>query len=130
MDEGQTGSTSGASNEATEDAIELQAKRLCSSIRSAVVKHKHEREAVEQERAQLTAEKASLQEVQSHSSSRVKLDIGGVLYTATQQTLCKVPGSMFEAMFSGRHHVAPTEETLLAQIQPRTRSAAGCTGLE
>ena len=41
----------------------------------------------------------------SSESSRVVLDVGGVCFKTTRTTLCSVPGSMLEAMFSGRHTV-------------------------
>ena len=43
--------------------------------------------------------------VQHFSTGRIKLDVGGVLFNATRETLCRVAGSMLEAMFSGRHKV-------------------------
>lgn len=44
----------------------------------------------------------------AHSSGTVtpkvvKLDVGGFKFTTSRTTLCSVPGSHLEAMFSGRH---------------------------
>lgn len=33
----------------------------------------------------------------------VKLDVGGFVFTTSRATLCRVAGSYFQAMFSGRH---------------------------
>ena len=38
--------------------------------------------------------------------SRVLLDVGGLLFKTSRTTLTAVPGSMLEAMFSGRHTIA------------------------
>jgi hypothetical protein len=35
----------------------------------------------------------------------VELDVGGTHITTTLKTLKKFPGSVLEAMFSGRHHL-------------------------
>ena len=42
--------------------------------------------------------------------SKVKLNVGGVLYTTTLDTLRKDPDSMLCAMFSGRQELKPDEE--------------------
>uniref|UniRef100_A0A6C0E9X0 BTB domain-containing protein n=1 Tax=viral metagenome TaxID=1070528 RepID=A0A6C0E9X0_9ZZZZ len=42
-------------------------------------------------------------------SNIIKLDVGGVLYKTTQDTLLKYQGSMLESMFSGRHPQQPDE---------------------
>lgn len=41
---------------------------------------------------------------------RIKLDVGGVKFTTLRSTLQAVPGSMLEALFSGRHKNEPDEE--------------------
>ncbi|CAH3194605.1 unnamed protein product [Porites evermanni] len=43
-------------------------------------------------------------------SNKVKLNVGGVLFTTTVQTLTKDPDSMLAAMFSGRFPMKPTED--------------------
>ena len=42
--------------------------------------------------------------------SRIKLDIGGSLFTTTTSTLSRFPDSMLAAMFSGRHELPKTED--------------------
>mmetsp|Transcript_41955 Transcript_41955/g.96286 ORF Transcript_41955/g.96286 Transcript_41955/m.96286 type:complete len:371 (+) Transcript_41955:37-1149(+) len=44
------------------------------------------------------------------SSNRIRLDIGGTAFSTSKATLTRVPGSMLEAMFSGRHQVRPEDE--------------------
>ncbi|CAB9503687.1 POZ domain-containing protein KCTD7 [Seminavis robusta] len=39
----------------------------------------------------------------SASSGAIHLDVGGFHFTTTKETLCRVEGSVLEAMFSGRH---------------------------
>ena len=41
---------------------------------------------------------------------RIKLDVGGVKFTTLRSTLQAVPGSVLEALFSGRHKNEPDEE--------------------
>mmetsp|Transcript_4844 Transcript_4844/g.5247 ORF Transcript_4844/g.5247 Transcript_4844/m.5247 type:complete len:278 (+) Transcript_4844:61-894(+) len=40
----------------------------------------------------------------------VTLNVGGVLYQTTTDTLCSIPGTMLEAMFSGRHAIYKDKE--------------------
>ena len=42
--------------------------------------------------------------------SRIKLDIGGSLFTTTTSTVSRFPDSMLAAMFSGRHELPKTED--------------------
>jgi hypothetical protein len=42
--------------------------------------------------------------------NKIKLDVGGIAYTTLRTTLTSVPGSMLEAMFSGRHAVEEDDE--------------------
>jgi hypothetical protein len=100
MDTGHTSSV------AAHDDIETQAKRLCTSIRTAVEQHKADREDVSSAQAALAAEREMMNGTQQFAETRVTLDIGGQLFAASLDTLRRVPGSMFEAMFSGRHKVS------------------------
>jgi hypothetical protein len=55
------------------------------------------------------AEKTALAKVQQFEPM-VKLDVGGVCYTASLQTLCRFPDTMLECMFSGRHTLLQGED--------------------
>ncbi|KAL9951575.1 hypothetical protein ACROYT_G044259 [Oculina patagonica] len=45
-----------------------------------------------------------------HFSKRIKLDVGGHLFSTSLETLTKDPGSMLHAMFSGRFDTKPSED--------------------
>jgi hypothetical protein len=47
--------------------------------------------------------KSSSSPAESSDSDVIRLDVGGHKFTTTRSTLCRVPGSILEAMFSGRH---------------------------
>ena len=51
-----------------------------------------------------------MSEVNKIHETRVKLDIGGHVYTTSTLTLTKDPQSMLAAMFSGRHSVRREED--------------------
>ena len=63
------------------------------------------------ERTRAEAEAARVAATQRGLSSKVKLDVGGVHYATTRSHLTRVPGSLLEGMFSGRHSLkAPDED--------------------
>ena len=103
------GATSGSAQKENEEdnaSIQGQAKRLCMSIQTAVAEHARQKEEIEGERTQLASEK---QRIQVFPVGRIKLDVGGTQFTASASSLCRVPGCMLEAMFSGRHTLQPEE---------------------
>jgi len=57
----------------------------------------------------LTAEKKALENTYSFAKSKVKLDIGGVLFTTARSTLKTCKGSLLAAMVSGRYMLQPDE---------------------
>eukprot|EP01090_Pellita_catalonica_P021432 TRINITY_DN8015_c0_g2_i1.p1 TRINITY_DN8015_c0_g2~~TRINITY_DN8015_c0_g2_i1.p1 ORF type:complete len:310 (-),score=36.72 TRINITY_DN8015_c0_g2_i1:37-966(-) len=65
---------------------------------------------VRKERLQVRREKKLMSKVQSFQKTRVRLNIGGIKFETSMSTLTKDPGSMFAAMFSGRHKIQPDEE--------------------
>ena len=65
---------------------------------------------LDQERATFEAEKKSVAATNKVLKSKVKLDVGGTIYHSSRTTLTSVPGSMLEAMFSGRHAVEEDED--------------------
>jgi len=107
--EGAGASTSGSAQKENEEdnaSIQVQAKRLCMSIHAAAAEHARQKQEVEGERTQLLREK---QRIQDFPAGRIKLDVGGTQFTASVASLCRVPGCMLEAMFSGRHALQPEE---------------------
>ena len=75
---------------------------------------RREREAGVQEvarlRSELAQEVAAMQQVHNAQRSRVELDIGGTRYVTSVSTLRSRPGSMLDALFSGRHAVIEEED--------------------
>ena len=59
--------------------------------------------ALEEERRIFGAEKAKISVENGKLKSKVKLGVGGTIYATSRTTLTSLRGSMFEAMFSGRH---------------------------
>ena len=48
--------------------------------------------------------------VHKTQQSQIKLDVGGTHYTTSISTLTRIPNSMLEAMFSGRHSIHKNDE--------------------
>ena len=71
------------------------------------------RAALEEEvaagRAALAEEIAAMQQVERAQDSRVALNVGGVRYETSIATLRSTPGTMLDAMFSGRHAMDPDD---------------------
>ena len=68
------------------------------------------RDALAADRAALDSEIGAMEAAARRQDSRVLLDVGGSLFTTSRTTLTAVPGSMLEAMFSGRHTIAAGED--------------------
>ena len=68
------------------------------------------REALAADRAALDSEIGAMENAAGRQESRVLLDVGGSLFKTSRTTLIAVPGSMLEAMFSGRHTIAAGED--------------------
>ncbi len=69
---------------------------------------RRENEAGKQEVARVRSEfgqlVAAMQQVQERQRTRVELDVGGVRHVPSVATLLRNPGSMLDALFSGRYH--------------------------
>ncbi|KAH9513362.1 hypothetical protein Btru_034735 [Bulinus truncatus] len=63
------------------------------------------REEFEAEKTRFQEEIQRMSHLQKVQETRIKLDIGGHLFTTSLLTLTKDPNSMFAAMFSGRHEI-------------------------
>ena len=48
-----------------------------------------------------------MSELHQIQGTKLKLDVGGQLFTTSKLTLCKDSNSMLAAMFSGRHELTP-----------------------
>lgn len=68
-----------------------------------------QRVELEMERAAMEEERDAARCVIEAQDDVVLLDVGGVPYKTSRATLTSVPGSMLEAMFSGRHADIPSE---------------------
>lgn len=79
-----------------------EVKRLVSEIESTRLCGLKE---VEEQRALLESEKEAVATIQKTQQVIVELNVGGVHYTTSAATLCKKPGTMLAAMFSGRYEV-------------------------
>ena len=60
---------------------------------------------VAEQRAALEREVAAMQRHQEQSEGRVELDVGGVRYVTSVETLRRIPHTFFDAYFSGRYAV-------------------------
>jgi hypothetical protein len=61
-------------------------------------------------RAALARDLAAMQKQQEEQQSRIVLDIGGFRYTTSVQTLRRIPGTFFDAYFSGRYTMDRRED--------------------
>jgi hypothetical protein len=68
------------------------------------------RTALDEERARLDAEREQVAGLVSTQANKVKLQVGDHSFTTSRDTLCRVKGSMLEAMFSGRHAIKAEED--------------------
>jgi N-acetylneuraminic acid mutarotase len=65
---------------------------------------------VAKEKADLRREIAAMQKQQEAQQGRVVLDIGGYRYPTSVQTLRRLPGTFFDAYFSGRYTMDQSED--------------------
>ena len=74
---------------------------------------RQENEAGKQEvarlRSEFAQEVAAMQQVQERQRTRVELDVGGVRHVTSVATLRSRPGSMLDALFSGRYNIEEEE---------------------
>ena len=91
---------------------EANAKERMKEMTNAATKETQKLgDAIAREREALDDEKKTMETVQEFQSSRVKLNIGGQLFTTSLSTLVSSrPDSMLAAMFSGRHKISTDED--------------------
>jgi len=58
---------------------------------------------LEEQKQKFTQEKDIIKDQQLRSSTKIKLDVGGKIFSTSLTTLTSQPNSMLAAMFSGRH---------------------------
>mmetsp|Transcript_46136 Transcript_46136/g.78513 ORF Transcript_46136/g.78513 Transcript_46136/m.78513 type:complete len:362 (-) Transcript_46136:201-1286(-) len=71
--------------------------------------HAKESDALEGERRKFEVEKAQVFAENIKAKTKIKLDVGGTGYSTSRTTLTSLPGTMLEAMFSGRHALEEDE---------------------
>ena len=81
--------------------VEKQIKAVCNQLQRQASRLREEQEAFDS----ISKRMESMQ-----LSTKVKLNVGGILFTTTVQTLTKDPNSMLAAMFSGRFPMKPAED--------------------
>ena len=81
--------------------VEKQIKAVCNQLKRQASRLREEQEAYDS----ISKRVESMQ-----LSTKVKLNVGGMLFTTTVQTLTKDPDSMLAAMFSGRFPMKPAED--------------------
>ena len=81
--------------------VEKQIKAVCNQLQRQASRLREEQEACDS----ISKRMESMQ-----LSTKVKLNVGGILFTTTVQTLTKDPDSMLAAMFSGRFPMKPAED--------------------
>ncbi|KAK0048376.1 hypothetical protein Bpfe_022163 [Biomphalaria pfeifferi] len=75
--------------------------------RSKLVRQcKKEREEIARKWQELKDEISRMEEMHTMQKGRIRLDVGGSVFTTSRLTLTRDADSMLAAMFSGRHHVA------------------------
>ena len=65
---------------------------------------------VQDKREELGREIAAMQTQQERQEGRVELDVGGRRFVTSVQTLRRLPGTFFDAYFSGRYAMDLAEE--------------------
>ena len=92
-----------------EESLKAERQAIKRDHEAMEADHTSKKAKLEQERAAFEAEKEAVAVTNQVLRSKVKLDVGGTTYHSSRTTLTSVPGSMLEAMFSGRHAVEEDE---------------------
>ena len=98
-----------------EEQVEKELQTLQDVFKRVVKALQKQRTALFDETIKLDQEKKRARELEQRISwhcedARIKLDVGGREFQTTVQTLTSEPGSMLEAMFSGRFAVQREED--------------------
>lgn len=71
---------------------------------------KKEREEIARKWQELKDEISRMEEMTTMQKGRIRLDVGGSVFTTSRLTLTRDSDSMLAAMFSGRHHVTQEDD--------------------
>ncbi|BFZ10166.1 hypothetical protein BsWGS_13205 [Bradybaena similaris] len=85
-------------------------KRLEEDRSKLVRECKKERDEIARKWQELKDEITRMEEMHTIQKGRIRLDVGGNLFTTSRLTLTRDADSMLAAMFSGRHHVSQEED--------------------
>lgn len=107
----------------TEQNVRLEREKI--RLQERRTKLEEEERLLGEEEKKLRKEKKAfsnmLKEVSDSSSDSVlELNVGGENITTLKSTLCSVPGSMLEAMFSGRHALKVVKGRYFLDRDPAT----------
>ena len=100
------------------EAKQVQLQREKDQLQKEIQKEKdqlqkkiqNEKDQLQNEKDQLQNEIQRMSEMNNICETRIKLDIGGHVYTTSTLTLTRDTQSMLAAMFSGRHSVKKEED--------------------
>jgi hypothetical protein len=90
-------------------SLQMRTRVMCQGIRNVSQRLRDQEIQVDNKRSQLHVECQALAAAKS-IGPQVILNVGGQKFHTTTATLCNVPGSMLEAMFSGRHAMQASED--------------------
>ena len=92
------------------EALQRKKDRVQQRIQKERATLQQEKDKIQQEKTKLQEEIRRMSEVNKIQESRIKLDVGGHVYTTSMLTLTKDQESMLALMFSGRHYVKKEED--------------------
>ncbi|WAR06776.1 BACD3-like protein [Mya arenaria] len=93
-----------------EKELKDKQRRLSKDQESFKREMKKEREEVCRQWQQLRDEIVRMEEMHNIQKGRIKLDVGGHVFTTSKLTLTREADSMLAAMFSGRHELVKEED--------------------
>ena len=93
-----------------QDEIQKETDQLQKDIQKWKDQFQNEKDKLQKEKDQLQKEIQLMSDLNKICEKRIKLDIGGHIYTTSVLTLTKDPQSMLATMFSGRHSVKKEED--------------------
>ena len=100
-----------AAIETAVSGLVAEARTQLQTVLEAAEQHKAAGMAeVEAQRAALRREIAAMQQHEERHEGRVELDVGGMRYVTSVETLRRVPHTFFDAYFSGRYEVDRCED--------------------
>ena len=81
------------------------AAKVTAEVAATRIEAEEMKRVVEQDRAALEAEKASMEKAHTFQNSTIVLSVGGHRFETSRQTLTSVSGSYLASMFSGRCNI-------------------------